>query len=155
MDDIAINAVCDPGTTVLNPPPPKTPTPEKAGKLISIQPGQHENMGKIIRDWVRGDKPIPTTLAELRCQLEVEPGHVVAKVSDALISFRFVQPLIYGEYIIPLPHIDELETAILEVESTSNYDLPPFYAEHISGGGLTPEELLWSRVGDYTIASCM
>jgi len=154
MNHAVATTIDEEGSTYLK-PPAHEPIPERSGRLIHVQPGRHEEMGKIIRDWVRGVKPIPTNVAELKYQLEVEAGHVIAKVSDALKSFRFEQPLYYGDYVIPLPHIDELEAAIAEIGKGEKYDLPECYEIHINGEKLSDEALLWNRIGDYTLSNCM
>ena len=138
---------------------PNKPIDGKPGKLLDLK--LPEEMGMLIEKWIKGDVPVPTTIDELKKQLrsksDPDDPDQIAHVSEALTSFRFIQPCYYGEYIIVLPHLREWNASKAEVESGAPYDIYEFYERKVCppAGRITDLEFFYSRVGDYTIAACM
>jgi len=111
-------------------------------------------MGKMVALWVAEPETRPTTVEELRRQLDG-----IAVVPDRIKKVEFCQSTL-DTLVLRLPvreMIDESIAAMSDPMGDGRYPLPQFYSDFYRPGFgpvMTPLDTLMARVGDYTIAQC-
>lgn len=107
----------------------------------------YQALGRKIVEWASDSATRPATVEEFKAQLDQ-----IAIVPDRIKSVTFVQPDLEN-LILRLPDYEmfkDSKSIVDAMAAISEYPLPSFYA-----AASTPEELQYSRIGDYTIAQCM
>lgn len=127
--------------------PTKDPIPR-------IEVADFIEMGKMVALWVAEPETRPTTVDELRRQLDG-----IAVVPDRIKKVEFCQSTL-DTLVLRLPvkeMIDESIENMSDPMTDTRYPLPQFYSDFYRPGFgpvLTPLDTLMARVGDYTIAQC-
>ena len=111
-------------------------------------------MGRLVAQWSADPATRPTTIQELREQLDG-----IAIVPERIKSLEFTQSRL-DHLVLPLPPRDMVEESIERMSdpmSDGRYPLPQFYADHCRPGFgpvMTPLDTLLARIGDHTLAQC-
>ena len=119
-----------------------------------IEVGDFIELGKLVTEWATGRREPPRTPDELKEQLRG-----IAEVPDRITEVEVVQGTLQ-KLVIRLPVREMVEQSLEIMEDPMNegsYPFPQFYADFYSPGFgpvLTPRDMLYARVGDYTIAQC-
>lgn len=128
-------------------------------------PVNYENWGKLLKTWSTGrnyledgnDYQVPTTLAELKAQLELAQTGLEL---PARITALQVVVAPSDTLVLRVPPADAL-LAAEAILATEDYALPPFYSDHFAGLAPTPLpdaaarlRFQAQRIGDYSIANC-
>jgi hypothetical protein len=119
-----------------------------------VEVTDYVGMGSVVADWSTGQRPLPRDVRELRHQLDG-----IARVSDRVTELEFVQGT-PEKLVIRLPvreMIEESIDAMTDPMAEGRYPLPQFYDDYHKPGLapiMTPIDILFARVGDYTIAQC-
>ncbi|MBB5221427.1 hypothetical protein HNP73_001348 [Amaricoccus macauensis] len=122
--------------------------------IPEIEVADYIEMGRLVAQWSADPATRPTTVQELREQLDG-----VAVVPDRIQTIEFTQSRL-DHLVLAMPPREMIEGAIERVTdplSDSRYALPQFYADHSRPGFgpvMTPLDTLLARVGDHTIAQC-
>jgi len=127
--------------TVTDPAAPKPPHPRMAVKDYAL-------LGRKVAEWAKDPASRPRTVAEFRKQLlDVDKG---ATIPDRITGVLFVQPT-WDTLVIRLPTKELIEESEANMNPTDAiYMVPEFY----KNTSLSALELLYSRIGDYTISEC-
>lgn len=107
----------------------------------------YQAVGRKVVEWAKDSTKRPTTIADFKAQLDQ-----IAIVPDRIKTITFVQPDLEN-LILRLPDremFQDSKSIVDAMASIAEYPLPQFYS-----AAATPEELQYSRIGDYTIAQCM
>ena len=119
-----------------------------------IEVADFVELGKLVAEWATGRRAPPRNPAELKEQLRG-----IAEVPDRIKEVEVVQGTL-EKFVIRLPVREMVEQSLEIMEDPMNegsYPFPQFYADFYSPGFgpvLTPRDILYARVGDYTIAQC-
>jgi hypothetical protein len=119
-----------------------------------IEVTDYVGMGSVVADWSTGQRALPRDVSELRDQLDG-----IATVSDRVTDLEFVQGT-SEKLVIRLPVREMIEASIdamTDPMAEGRYPLPQFYDDYHKPGIapiMTPIDILFARVGDYTIAQC-
>lgn len=111
-------------------------------------------MGRLVAQWSADPATRPSTVQELREQLDG-----IAIVPERIKSFEFTQSRL-DHLVLPLPARDMVEEAIERMSdpmSDGRYPLPQFYVDHCRPGFgpvMAPLDTLLARIGDHTLAQC-
>jgi hypothetical protein len=119
-----------------------------------IEVADYIELGKLVAEWATGRRAPPTNPAELKSQL-----NGIAVVPDRITEVEVVQGTL-KKLVIRLPVREMVEQSLQVMEdpmAEGSYPFPQFYSDYYSPGFgpvLTPRDILYARVGDYTIAQC-
>lgn len=119
-----------------------------------IEVADYIEMGRLVAQWSADPATRPTTVQELREQLDG-----IAVVPDRIKTLEFTQSRV-DHLVLPLPPREVIEDAIERMSdpmSDGRYPLPQFYADYCRPGFgpvMTPLDTLLARVGDHAIAQC-
>ncbi len=119
-----------------------------------IEVADFVEMGRLVAEWSLGQRKPPETAEELREQLRG-----IAVVPDRIKEVEVVQGTL-EKLVIRLPVREMLEQgldATGDPMAEGSYPFPYFYSDYYNPGFgpvLTPRDILYARVGDYTIAQC-
>jgi hypothetical protein len=129
--------------TVINPVEPEDPAP-----LPRMAVKDHALLGRKVAEWAKDPASRPKTVTEFRQQLlDVDPG---ATIPDRITGVLFVQPT-WDTLVVRLPTKELIEESERNMSRTpAKYKMPDFYSKT----SLSALELLYSRIGDYTISEC-
>lgn len=111
-------------------------------------------MGRLVAQWSAEPNTRPSTVQELREQLDG-----IAVVPERIKTLEFTQSRL-DHVVLPLPPREMIEDAIERMSdpmSDGRYPLPQFYADHCRPGFgpvMTPLDTLLARVGDHSLAQC-
>ena len=117
----------------------------------------YEAFGNLVKDWAKGEKPIPKTLDELKDQAaQVGAGLVIPQQYKNLEIRQRTPDTLY--LMVPVAQLVIDTEAVLQ-DKNSSYPLPFFYEDlfQMETPQLTPEEKLKlhaQRIGDYTTGQC-
>lgn len=131
-----------------------TQTPAVTDPIPRIEVADFTEMGKLIAEWTFNEDKRPTSAAELREQLRG-----IAEVPDRIEEIEVVQGTL-NKLVIRLPVKEMLEQGLEATQdpmAEGSYPFPYFYADYYNPGFgpiMTPRDILYARVGDYTIAQC-
>jgi hypothetical protein len=119
-----------------------------------IEVADYIELGKLVAEWSTGKRVPPTNPAELKEQLRG-----IAEVPDRITEVEVVQGTLQ-KLVIRLPVREMVEQSLDLMDDPmgeGSYPFPQFYSDYYSPGFgpvLTPRDILYARVGDYTIAQC-
>lgn len=132
---------------------------ETAMKFEMFDVENYDKWGDLVKKWARDRSSRPTTVAEFQDQLL--KADVMAKYPQKFTELVFIETSYDdGKLLIKLPPAELLNEAEKEVQGTSPYPMPPFYASDMKDSTLkndTPSSRLLfhsKRVGEYTIKFC-
>jgi hypothetical protein len=116
----------------------------------------HSAFGRKVAHWSRHPEARPRTVAELRQQAG---GDIYLLSSLQSIEFAQGDETRLMIYLPPVYKLDEAEARLARAKasgtaSAQSYPLPDFYAAILSGALTDVEEILYSRIGDYSVAGC-
>jgi hypothetical protein len=119
-----------------------------------IEVADYIEMGRLVAQWATGETAQPETVAELKQQLDG-----IATVPDRIEKVTFVQSTLDHLFLrLPVREmIEESRERMQDPNLDSRYPLPQFYSDFYRPGFapvMTPLDILFARVGDYTIAQC-
>ena len=120
--------------------------------LPKIDVSDYIEMGRLVAQWVTEPETQPTSVADLRRQLQG-----IATVPPTIRSFEFGQSTL-DHLVLRLPPREVIEEGIERMTdpmADGRYPLPQFYDDHYRPGFgpvLTPLDTLLARVGDQSIA---
>lgn len=125
----------------------------------------HAAFGKLIEKWVRGILPRPLTLADLKDQLE---DHGINYLLPDGVNMPELVDIQYNNLennalTVSIPTIEMLEVGLANATANdSEYRLPTTYDNAYVNterrDDLTADErreMLYARIGDYSVGSCM
>ena len=122
--------------------------------ITRIEVADFIEMGRLIAQWSADPDTRPTTVDELKEQLDG-----IAVVPDRIKTVEIVQSTL-DHLILRLPVKEMIEESLERMSDPmgdGTYPLPQFYADFYRPGFgpvMTPLDTLLARVGDYTIAQC-
>jgi hypothetical protein len=111
-------------------------------------------MGKLVVQWTLDKSSRPTSIEALREQLDG-----IAYVPPCVNTFSFCENTV-NHLAIRLPSAEMVRESMDRLSDPAGpveYPIPQFYADHYNPGFspiLTPLDMLYARIGDYTIAQC-
>lgn len=110
--------------------------------------------GQIVMEWSRGERAIPTTLAEAEAQLG---GVIEFPLPSYIIGLQII-PSQKEVWTIKLPPADMLDDRAARIADPNEppYDVPNEYRIHTGGNesNMDQSALFEFRVGDYTCSLC-
>jgi hypothetical protein len=114
----------------------------------------HYEMGKLVVRWTLEPECRPHSIGELRRQLDG-----IAEIPDCVKTFAFSEGgLTHLAIRLPAPEmVRESLERLSDPSHPVEYPIPQFYSDHYNPGFapiLTPLDMLYARIGDYTIAQC-
>tara|TARA_R110000744_G_scaffold58944_1_gene122937 strand:+ start:171 stop:575 length:405 start_codon:yes stop_codon:yes gene_type:complete len=125
----------------------------------------HAAFGKLIEKWVRGILPRPLTFAEFTDQLEDHGINYLLPDGENMPELTNIKynDLDNTALTISIPTIEMLEVGLANATaSDSEYRLPTAYDKAYVNterrDDLTADErreMLYARIGDYSVGSCM
>lgn len=124
---------------------------DKSKSIPRIEISDYAAMGRKVLDWAASDKERPTTVDDLKTQLEN-----IATVPDRIKKVEFVQSTL-EKLVLRLPPPEMAQEGLERVgklDPNGDYLEPRFYKDRILGGDIGNLEYFFSRIGDYTIAQC-
>jgi hypothetical protein len=110
--------------------------------------------GNLVKDWVKGAKPVPRNLTELKAQCGTS-----IKIPESMKAVTIVQQS-EDAVLVRLPARKMVVDAEAELQATG-YPLPDFYAKAFGDAAFvftTPAQRLEfqaCRIGDYAISNCV
>lgn len=119
-----------------------------------IEVADYIEMGRLVAQWSADPATRPTSVQELREQLDG-----IAVVPERIKSVSFAQTTL-DHLVLHLPAREMIEESIEQMSDPmgdGRYPLPQFYGDHYRPGFgpvMTPLDTLLARVGDHTIAQC-
>ena len=126
-----------------------------AGQSIPrIEVADYIEMGRLVAQWSTDPATRPTTVRELREQLDG-----IAVVPDRVKTLEFTQGRL-DHLVLSLPAremVDEAIDRMSDPMSDGRYPLPQFYTDHCRPGFgpvMTPLDTLLARIGDHSLAPC-
>ena len=122
-----------------------------ATPIPRVEIADYAAMGRKVLEWAKTPASRPTTVAELKAQLDE-----IATVPDRITEIEFVQSSLSKLYLRlpPVEMAEEGRRRAEELGDAGGYNEPPFYRDRILAGDVGNLEYFFSRVGDYTIAQC-
>ena len=123
-------------------------------QVAQIEIADYIEMGRVVAQWSADPGTRPTTVQELRDQLDG-----IAIVPERIRTVEFRQSRL-DTLVLSLPPREMVEESIERMSdpmSDGRYPLPQFYADHCRPGFgpvMTPLDTLLARIGDQTIAQC-
>ncbi len=132
----------------------ETHAPSDTRPAPPVEVTDYVGMGSVVAGWSTGQRALPRDVGELRDQLDG-----IARVSDRVQELEFVQGTT-EKLVIRLPVREMIEQSIdamTDPRAEGRYPLPQFYDDYHKPGLapiMTPIDILFARVGDYTIAQC-
>jgi hypothetical protein len=131
-----------------------THTATATDPIPRIEVADYIELGKLVAEWSIGKRKPPTNPTELKEQLRG-----IADVPDRITEVEVVQGTL-SKLVIRLPVREMVDQSLEFMDDPmgeGSYPFPQFYADYYSPGFgpvLTPRDILYARVGDYTIAQC-
>lgn len=134
--------------------------PPKAAVPPAFEVVNPDALGRLVKQWVRGETPIPKDddLATLRQQV-IDSG---AGLKTDPLSFKRLRIITHraDELVLRLPPVEMVEAHEARLLAGASYNLPKFYGTVTAPGAqqeAKPEEKIHfddARIGDYTIGNC-
>lgn len=116
-----------------------------------IQINDRSAFGKIVMEWSRGERQVPTNLEEAEAQLN---GIIDFPLPDYILGIQVI-PSTKEVWTIKLPPADMLDDRAARIADGQHYDAPIEYRDHFDGTNtLSPTDMFQFRVGDYTCSLC-
>jgi hypothetical protein len=131
-----------------------THVPAVTDPIPRIEVADFIEMGKLIAEWTFNPDRRPKDAADFREQLRG-----IAEVPDRIEEIEVVQGTL-KKLVIRLPVPEMLAQGLQATDdpmAEGSYPFPYFYSDYYSPGFgpiMTPRDVLYARVGDYTIAQC-
>ena len=122
--------------------------------IARIEVADHIELGRLIAQWATEPETRPTTVAELRSQLDG-----IAVIPERIKTVSFSQSAL-DHLVIALPPeavVEESLERVTDPMGDGHYPLPQFYADHYRPGFgpvMTPLDTMLARVADHAIAQC-
>jgi hypothetical protein len=125
---------------------------------FGVKDGHHQRFGELIKEWARGQRDLPKSIAEFRQVMEEEGIEAHFPTGDhELLNLN----IFHGKtetLDIRLPPVGHLDESLKELKKPgATYDIPKFYHDAFGSTPVIPnnEDFHSARIGDYTIANCI
>ena len=122
--------------------------------IARIEVADYIELGRLVAQWATEPATRPTTVAELRLQLDG-----IAVLPGRITTISFAQDT-QDHLVLTLPAkavVEESLERVTDPLGDAFYPLPQFYADHYRPGFgpvMTPLDTLLARIADTSLAQC-